>query len=137
MGLKKKTTMLCRLFATLLATSCSLDTWLANGYKLYDLGGSNQSIIGNNGETNIIGVTGYIVIQNFIVFETRPGESSIKSGVPAGACGGGVIDTSSNKVYFAQYGSKLELDTHRALSSRLAHTISASCIRKSQNVAGK
>jgi hypothetical protein len=50
--------------------SCSRDDVIAKDYKLYDLDGSNQTIIGSAGMVKVSDVTAYDVDGSRIIFET-------------------------------------------------------------------
>jgi hypothetical protein len=70
-------------------TACSADVPLIADYKVYDLGGSNQVLMGGNGSVSINDVTAVAVVGPLIFVETGG------RGMPR-TCSYGVIDTSQN-----------------------------------------
>lgn len=83
-------------FAFLLL-SCSTDVTIVEDYKIYDLGGSNQSIIGNRGMTSIFDVTAYSVVGKYIYVE-HGGHYDKTGKRSAGDCKYSVIDTDNNRI---------------------------------------
>ncbi len=78
--------MLRILSLTLLAltSACSSDTPIMGDYVIYDLGGSNQILMGNSGLTSVSDVTAYAVTGRFIILETK-------------GCKYGFVDTATGK----------------------------------------
>jgi hypothetical protein len=55
----------------LLFSGCSTNIDLGGGYTIYDTGGSNQTLIGNNGMTSVHDVTGYLESNSYILVESN------------------------------------------------------------------
>ena len=70
-------------------TACSSDIPLIADYKVYDLGGSNQLIMGGNGSVSVDRVKAFAIQKPLILVETG------RSGVP-GTCSYGVINSSTD-----------------------------------------
>ena len=73
------------LTSILLLSGCSSDDHITSDYVIYDLGGSNQTLIGNAGMTSVPDVTAYATAGRFIIVETKQ-------------CQYGFIDSASGKV---------------------------------------
>ena len=86
------------------ASACSKQSTIEKDYKLYDLDGSNQSIIGNGGNTSVENVTLFSKNGDLIFFETRSLSNNIES---TKKCSYGFIDTKNGLVKFANIGTNI------------------------------
>jgi hypothetical protein len=110
--------------------ACSKDTPIISDYKLYDLDGSNQAIIGNQGMVSVSDVTAYDIDGKRIVFETgaidRNGDET--SGQKLRSCWYGFIDTTNNVVVRAKRNSRVHHDIINRLKLARNAAVSRSCI---------
>lgn len=120
------------MFVTLiiLTTACSKDDAIIKDYKLYDLDGSNQIIIGGAGMVKVADVTAYNVERDRIYFETGVLDAPIMSEDRSQfvSCRYGFIDIAKNVVVTASVGSVLQKTVERKLSSSSKGVVSRSCV---------
>jgi hypothetical protein len=113
------------------AASCSRDDNIVKDYKLYDLDGSNQAIIGGSGMVKVSDVTAYRVDGNLILFETGVLDSPIGlSRAQSELCRYGFIETTKNTIVAAKDGSSLRALIIRKLATESMGTLSRSCVAK-------
>lgn len=121
------------LIASLTLMACSSDTLIVSDYKLFDLDGSNQAIIGAEGAVSVSDITAYDVDGSVILFETGTLGLIDQGGtetLTAGPCNYGYIDTKKSMAVPAAAGSSL----HRFIRARLAASrkgvVSRSCVAR-------
>jgi hypothetical protein len=113
-----------------LMTSCSKDDLIVGDYKLYDLDGSNQAIIGGSGMVSVSDVTSYYVDGHRIYFETG------NLGVPIAEytrnksklCRYGFIETSKGVVVQTILGDQLQKVIINKLSTVGKGFVHRSCV---------
>ena len=110
----------------LLLAGCYQDITIYGDYKLYDLNGSNQAIIGHEGMVSASNVTGYATEGALIFVEIgREGEGFEN---PGPTCSYQVIDASRNIVSKPLPGSRLfDLAAH-AVRTQQKGLVSRSCV---------
>lgn len=120
--------------AASLVASCSRDASIIKDYKLYDLDGSNQVIIGNAGMTSVSDITSYDVNGTRIVYETGFVGRADKNGTGdkrLRPCEYGYIDTEKGVVVPAEAGSGLDRMIRAQLAKSRRGVVSRSCVSKS------
>jgi hypothetical protein len=115
----------------MLATSCSKDDAIVKDYKLYDLDGSNQTIIGGSGMVKVSDVTAYNLEGDRIYFETGILDAPVAAGGQSDRCKYGFIDTAKNVVVAASLGSALQRAVVSKLTAATKGGVSRSCVSKS------
>ena len=105
--------------------SCSKYNVIVKDYKLYDLDGSNQAIIGRSGMTAIHDVTSYKMYQDKILFET--GVINSKNINRIELCLYGYININDGSVVNAKYNSKLSNYIRARLVDSSEGIVSRSC----------
>jgi hypothetical protein len=84
----------------LLISACSADRTITGGYKLYDLDGSNQAILGPGGKVSIADVTAYSADGKLIYVETG-GRYDASGKHSNGVCSYQIIDTAQGRILAA------------------------------------
>jgi hypothetical protein len=116
-------------FFVLLA-SCSKDDTIVRDYKLYDLDGSNQVIMGGSAMVSVSDVTAYRYEEDLIYFETGILDSPISVGNNVNRCRYGFINTARNVVVVADMGSDLQRLIMKKLIANRRGALTRSCISK-------
>jgi len=116
---------------TMIVTSCSKDDAIVKDYKLYDLDGSNQTIIGGSGMVKVSDVTAYDLEGDRIYFETGILDAPVVAGDQSRRCKYGFIDTGKNVVVAASLGSALQRAVVNKLAAASKGVVSRSCVSKS------
>lgn len=113
-----------------LTTSCSQDNVIIADYKLSDLDGSNQVIIGNAGMVAVFDVTAYRLEGKNIIFETgaiglknRAGNSQ-----ELNSCNYGFINSEKGIIISAEPESKLSKIIIGKLAISRKASVSRSCV---------
>ena len=105
-------------------TGCSRDVSIVGDYKLYDLDGSNQSIIGHKGMVAIHNVTGFATTKPVIYVEVGGGISPSGRGAD---CSYKLIDTSKHSVIDLPAGTPAEATAIAAISAQKQGLVSRAC----------
>ena len=116
------------LILCMLAASCSRDDSIIGDYKIYDLDGSNQAIIGKSGLVNVSDITSYKLEGRRIYFET--GVLNAPPGEAAQVCKYGFIDTAAGLVVPAGPKSSLQGMIVSKLAEARKGVVSRSCVSK-------
>lgn len=109
--------------------ACSSDTSIANGFKLLDLGGSNQAIVGPRG-VGVTDVTAYSDIGARILFETGDVGKKMEARDPKDPpyCEYGYIDVERNSVVRLDQNGEESAAVRSALRVNPKGVVSRSCL---------
>lgn len=116
-----------------LLASCSKDQAITQDYKLYDLDGSNQVIIGNAGAIKVSDVTAYDFDGKKIAFETGIFASDVGKIITSellNSCKYGYIDIRNKVVVTAKSGSMLNRVIREKLAASKKGVVARSCVAR-------
>lgn len=114
---------------SLFASSCSTDVLIEDTYTIYDLGGSNQAIIGEHGAVSVNHITAYKHEERRILFEDNSYIfGDVEESIGTGVCQYGYIDLDENSVVYAETSSSLSSAIKDSLMASAESVTSTSCL---------